>query len=79
MAEMVNVHAAKTRLSALLQRVARGEEFIIARAGKPVARLGPLAPVEREFGFIDAPFDATFFDPLPEDELAAWEGNAPRT
>ena len=43
MAGAVNVHEAKTRLSKLLQRVQLGEEIIIAKAGKPVARLTPLA------------------------------------
>ncbi len=38
----VNVHQAKTQLSKLLERVARGEEVIIAKAGRPVARLVPL-------------------------------------
>ncbi len=37
--EIVNTHDAKTRLSQLLERVARGEEIVIARAGKPIARL----------------------------------------
>ncbi len=37
--ETVNTHDAKTHLSKLLERVAQGEEFIIARAGKPIARL----------------------------------------
>jgi prevent-host-death family protein len=72
MAEMINVHAAKTHLSSLLDRVARGEEIIIARAGKPIARLAPLAPVERPLGFVHATIDPSFFDPLPEAELAAW-------
>jgi prevent-host-death family protein len=40
---IVNVHAAKTQLSKLLERAEAGEEIIIARAGKPVARLTPLA------------------------------------
>jgi prevent-host-death family protein len=39
----VNIHAAKTHLSALVEEAASGEEIIIARAGKPVARLMPLA------------------------------------
>ena len=39
---VVNVHDAKTRLSSLLARVAAGEEIIIAKAGRPVARLVPL-------------------------------------
>jgi prevent-host-death family protein len=72
MSETVNVHVAKTQLSSLLDRVARGEEIIIAKAGRPIARLVPLAPVERPLGFVQATIDASFFDPLPEDELAAW-------
>jgi prevent-host-death family protein len=41
MAEIVNVHAAKTHLSRLLERVEAGEEITLARAGRPVARLVP--------------------------------------
>jgi prevent-host-death family protein len=47
MAKTVNIHAAKTHLSRLIDRAAAGEEIIIARAGKPVARLAPLAPAAR--------------------------------
>lgn len=39
-----NVHEAKTRLSELLDRVQKGEEVIIAKAGKPCARLVPIYP-----------------------------------
>lgn len=49
----LNVHEAKTHLSRLLERVERGEEIVIARAGKPVARLVPVSPAgvpERTFG-----------------------------
>jgi prevent-host-death family protein len=77
MAETVNVHVAKTQLSQLLERVERGEEIIIARAGKPIARLSPLAPVERPLGFVHATIDASFFDPLPEQELTAWGDTRP--
>jgi len=42
--DTVNVHDAKTRFSRLLARVEQGEEFVIARGGKPVARLVPLVP-----------------------------------
>lgn len=42
--DTVNVHEAKTHLSRLLERVERGEEIVIARAGKPVARLVPAEP-----------------------------------
>jgi prevent-host-death family protein len=48
----VNVHEAKTRLSQLLAQVEAGEEVVIARAGKPVARLVPAAKRrKRNFGF----------------------------
>jgi prevent-host-death family protein len=72
MTETVNVHVAKTQLSSLLERVAHGEEIIIAKAGKPIARLVPLAPVERPLGFVQATIDTSFFDPLPDDELVVW-------
>jgi len=72
MTETVNVHAAKTHLSSLLDRVAKGEEIIIAKAGKPVARLVPLTRVERPLGFVRATVDSSFFDPLPEEELVGW-------
>ena len=69
----VNVHEAKTHLSKLLARVERGEELVIARGGRPVARLTPLEPRsgERRLGtdrgrvWIADDFDA----PLPEDLL----------
>ena len=44
MDESVNIHAAKTHLSRLVDRVERGEEVVIARAGRPVARLVPYRP-----------------------------------
>ena len=44
MAATVNIHEAKTHFSKLLARVSAGEEIVIARAGKPVARLAPIAP-----------------------------------
>jgi prevent-host-death family protein len=51
MTETVNIHAAKTHLSKLLERVERGETIVIARAGKPVAELTPVKPrVEFVFG-----------------------------
>jgi prevent-host-death family protein len=45
MTTKINIHEAKTHLSELLQRVMNGEESIIAKAGKPVARLLPFQPV----------------------------------
>lgn len=75
---LFNVHYAKTHLSRLLKRVAAGEEILIARAGRPVARLVPIegAPRGRQPGrwggriTIAPDFDA----PLAPDELDAWEG-----
>lgn len=76
--ETVNIYEAKTHLSRLLDRVAAGEEVVIARAGKPIARLVPLASEgPRPLGLLrglPTPPDGFFFDPLPEDELRLWEG-----
>ena len=73
----VNVHEAKTHLSRLLVRVEAGEEIVIARNGKPVARLvGHQSGARvRRFGVLKGRLtvDDSFFDPLPESELAAWE------
>ncbi|MDE0056959.1 MAG: type II toxin-antitoxin system prevent-host-death family antitoxin [Defluviicoccus sp.] len=74
---VVNVHRAKTELSRLLARVEAGEDVVIARRGEPVARLVACKPPVRRQpdvlkGKIVVP--DTFFDPLPEDELTAWEG-----
>jgi prevent-host-death family protein len=76
------VHAAKTNLSKLIERVENGEEVIIARGRKPVARLVPMdvpAHVRRRraFGALKGKLklpDSFFFDPLPEEELEPWEG-----
>ncbi len=81
MTAVVNVHEAKTHLSKLLDRVLAGEEIILAKAGKPCARLLPIesAPKPaREPGRLkgklrDIP-DSVWFDPLPDDELDLWEG-----
>lgn len=77
MTETLNVHVAKTQLSSLLDRVERGEEIIIAKAGRPVARLVPLAAVKRPLGFVQASIDPAFFEPLPEAELAVWGETMP--
>ncbi|WP_373047146.1 type II toxin-antitoxin system Phd/YefM family antitoxin [Vulgatibacter sp.] len=71
---MVNVHEAKTQLSRLLERAHAGEEVVIAKGGKPYARLCPLeSPPPRQPGFLRGEVDSRFFEPLPEDELEAWE------
>lgn len=75
----VNVHEAKTHLSRLLAQVEAGEEVTIARNGKPVARLVRCKERgERRPGSMEGLFKVpdSFFEPLPEDELTAWEGNA---
>jgi prevent-host-death family protein len=70
----VNVHHAKTHLSKLLERVAAGEEVVIARAGRPVARLVPINPKEpRKPGLAKGRLTDAFFEPLPADELNAWQ------
>lgn len=76
--ELVNVHQAKTHLSRLLERVSRGEEIVIAKNGRPVARLVPLPAEPRQPGRLKgkvrmAPdFDA----PLPPDLAAAFRGES---
>ena len=70
----VNVQEAKTRLSDLLVRSERGEEIVIARAGRPVAKLVPVEPTPpRQFGVLHLDIPDDFDEPLSEDELAAWE------
>ena len=75
---IVNVHQAKTHLSRLLAQVENGEEVVIARNGKPVARLMCVRNQRKpQFGSWkdQISIDDSFFEPLPEEELAAWEGN----
>lgn len=77
MATIVNVHEAKTHFSRLLEQAHQGQEIIVAKAGTPYARLVPLAePVaERRPGRLAGSVGDAFFEPLPEDELRAWEGD----
>lgn len=72
----VNIHEAKTHLSRLLRRVAGGEEIVIAKSGRPVARLVPIRQgsprvlgSDRGLFRVPADFDA----PLPDDVLADFE------
>jgi prevent-host-death family protein len=76
-----NVHAAKTHLSRLIEEAAAGEEVVIARAGKPVARLLPFEPraeprrpdlLKGKIWIAD-----DFDDPLPEEIMAAFRGECP--
>jgi prevent-host-death family protein len=77
------VHAAKANLSKLIARAEKGEEIVIARGKKPVARLVPMdvpAHVRRRraFGILKGRLQLpdSFFAPLSEDEIRAWEGDA---
>ncbi len=73
----VNIHEAKTNLSRLIAQVEAGEDVVIARNGTPVARLVACEPPgKREFGVLRGriKLDDSFFEPLPEAELDAWEG-----
>lgn len=75
MSKVINIREAKTHLSRLLDKAHAGEEIILGKAGKPYARLVPLAPArKRTLGFIKGELDESFFDPLPDEELDAWEG-----
>ena len=74
---VVNVHQAKTRLSRLLAQVESGEDVVIARRVGPVARLlGCKHRNKRQADLLKGKLSVPdrFFDPLPEDELAAWDG-----
>jgi len=76
--QTVNIHEAKTHLSRLLEQVAGGEEIVIAKAGKAIARLVPLdaAPKKRQLGLLKGKLNVPddFDAPLANDELALFEG-----
>ena len=74
MPTLINVHEAKTHLSRILDRAHRGEEIVLAKAGKPYVRLVPVRSTKkRRPGTVKGKVTAAFFEPLPEQELAAWE------
>lgn len=73
--ESVNMHEAKTRLSQLVARAAKGEAFIIAKAGKPVARVtaidSPEDAQQKRIGFMVGEFEVPDdFDRMGQDEIA---------
>ena len=76
MSIIVDVHEAKTHLSRLLEQAHAGQEIILAKGGKPYARLVPLAaePGGRQPGRLAGRLGDAFFEPLPAEELAGWEG-----
>jgi prevent-host-death family protein len=78
MTSIINIHDAKTHLSRLVDRAAAGDDIVIARAGKPIARLtkietpdeaGPRTPGM----FAGLKISDSFFDPLSHEELSEWE------
>ena len=75
----VNIHEAKTHLSRLVELASAGEEIILAKSGKPVARLVPLSDrrPRRKLGLLQGRFTVPddFDEPLPEEILAGFEGN----
>ena len=78
---IVTIHKAKTELSKLLKRVEAGEEIIIARGAKPIAKLSPAEPVTKQgprvpgsMKHLLGQIPDSFFDPLSEEELKDWEG-----
>ena len=77
----VNIHEAKTHFSELVAAVERGEEVVIARRGKPVARLvcAEEARPPIRFGRFEGQvrIDPSFYDEMSEEELAQWYGDDP--
>ena len=73
---MVTIHEAKINLSRLIEKACGGEEVIIARGTKPVARLVPIeVKGKRQPGSLKGKLRVgpEFFDPLPESELSGWQ------
>jgi antitoxin (DNA-binding transcriptional repressor) of toxin-antitoxin stability system len=76
----VSVHEAKTHLSRLIEQVLAGEEVVIARNKEPVVRLVRENPPKKKpllgalKGKVKFDLEDGFFDPLPDDELALWNG-----
>ena len=82
-ARTVTVHEAKTHLSRLLAQVEAGEEVVIARGNNQIAKIVPLNPAPtktRALGWLrhdssgSDPLPYGFWDPIPDDEMALWEG-----
>lgn len=76
MGKMIPLHEAEADLRNLVSQAEQGAEIVISDNGKPVARLVPVAAIRspRIPGVAKGQFALTeaFFEPLPEDELAAW-------
>jgi prevent-host-death family protein len=74
---IVTIHQAKTNLSRLIAQASEGEEVIIARGSKPVARLVAVGEIKgkRQPGSLKGKLRVgpEFFEPLPKNELSGWE------
>jgi len=77
----INIHEAKTHLSRYLDRVRRGETIVVCKRNVPVAEIRPIPaaptgprPIGLERGKISIP--PSFFEPLPQDLLAGFDGGA---
>jgi prevent-host-death family protein len=77
MTRIVTIHVAKTNLSRLIARARAGDDVVIARGKTPVVRLVPVEATKprRKFGAMKGKARTTraFFQPLPAEEIAAWE------
>lgn len=75
---IVKMHQAKSQLSKLVAAALAGEEVVIARGSEPLVKLTPVAPVKKQRvpGRLKGKiaFSDSFFDPLPDDEIALWNG-----
>jgi prevent-host-death family protein len=81
MPKVLNIHEAKTHLSRIVEEVAAGKEVIIAKAGKPMARLSPITASvkKKKLGLLKGKIRIVgdFNAPLPDEVLAGFEGRAP--
>jgi prevent-host-death family protein len=77
--KQVNIHEAKTHLSRLIEEVEHGEDVVIARHNRPVARLVPIATTTRTPGALqeEITIHDDFDTPLPDEALAVFEGKTP--
>lgn len=73
----VTVHTAKSQLSRLIDAARAGQDVVIAKGNVPVARLVPVQAGRFKYGLLQGLLGVStpdFLDPLPDDELDAWEG-----
>ncbi len=76
----LNIHEAKTHLSRYLEEVIRGETIILCKRNIPIAEIRPILPrreYNRPIGLAKGEFEVTseFFEPLPEEIIAAFNGD----